>query len=90
MKVNDKIIYLTFIGIEKLLDKSKIEYQSLDNRIEFYANNDAQVIIDSDDTNITVFYMHNNHIFSLESDSAWVCKPNNIDLLSFIEKLANH
>ena len=54
MKVNDKIIYLTFIEIEKLLDKSKIEYQSLDNRIEFYANNDAQVIIDSDDTNITV------------------------------------
>ena len=46
MTVNDKIIYLTFIEIEKLLDKSKIEYQSLDNRIEFYANNDEQVIID--------------------------------------------
>ena len=90
MIVNDKIIYLTFIEIEKLLDKSKIEYQSLDNRIEFYANNDAQVIIDSDDTNITVFYMHNNHIFSLESDSTWVCQPNNIRLLLFIEKLANH
>ena len=90
MKVNDKIIYLTFIEIEKLLDKSKIEYQSLDNRIEFYANNDAQVIIDSDDINITVFYMHNNHIFTLKSDHTWICQPNNISLLSYVEKLVNH
>ncbi len=48
MIVNDKIIYLTFIEIEKLLDKSKIEYQSLDNRIEFYANNDEKMSYDKD------------------------------------------
>ena len=90
MTVNDKIIYLTFIEIEKLLDKSKIEYQSLDNRIEFYANNDEQVIIDLNDTDITIFYMHNNHIFTLQSDYTLICQPNNISLLSFVEKLVNH
>ena len=89
MTVNDKIIYLAFIEIEKLLDKSKIEYQSLDNRIEFYANNDEQVIINLNDTNITLSYMHNNHIFALESDHTWICQPNNISLLLFVEKLVN-
>jgi len=84
---NDNSVYLAFVKIENMLDNFNIEYQSFNNRIEFFINNQNQVIIDSSENQISLFSMNNYHIFSLKSDNIWLSQTSDIDLFQFIEQL---
>ncbi|MEC9206108.1 MAG: hypothetical protein VYE31_02830 [Pseudomonadota bacterium] len=87
MMPNDNSVYLAFVKIENMLDNFNIEYQSFNNRIEFFINNQNQVIIDSSENQISLFSMNNYHIFSLKSDNIWLSQTSDIDLFQFIEQL---
>ena len=78
MTSNDNDIYLVFIEIEKILDNFNIEYESLDNRIEFFTANSTQIIVAVDNGNIIVFREDKNRIFTLNSSK--------IELFKFIKK----
>lgn len=78
MTSNDNDIYLVFIEIEKILDNFNIEYESLDNRIEFFTANSTQIIVAVDNGNIIVFREDKSRIFTLNSSK--------IELFKFIKK----
>ncbi len=78
MTSNDNDIYLVFIEIEEILDNFNIEYESLDNRIEFFTANSTQIIVAVDNGNIIVFREDKNRIFTLNSSK--------IELFKFIKK----
>ena len=78
MTSNDNDIYLVFIEIEKILDNFNIEYESLDNRIEFFTANSTQIIVAVDNGNIIVFREDKSSIFTLNSSK--------IELFKFIKK----
>ncbi len=78
MTSNDNDIYLVFIEIEEILDNFNIEYESLDNRIEFFTANSTQIIVAVDNGNIIVFREDESRIFTLNSSK--------IELFKFIKK----
>tara|TARA_Y100000590_G_scaffold102939_4_gene117020 strand:- start:22407 stop:22655 length:249 start_codon:yes stop_codon:yes gene_type:complete len=78
MTSNDNDIYLVFIEIEEILDNFNIEYESLDNRIEFFTANSTQIIVAVDNGNIIVFREDKSRIFTLNSSK--------IELFKFIKK----
>ena len=78
MTSNDNDIYLVFIEIEEILDNFNIEYESLDNRIEFFTANSTQIIVAVDNGNIIVFREDKSSIFTLNSSK--------IELFKFIKK----
>ena len=96
MTKNDEITYLTFVNIENILDKYKIEYQSLNKRIEFTLDNDEQIIIHAERDNsvltnvlIHLFHKQNQYTFSFEGNENWINKKDNTNLYEAIENLIN-
>ena len=72
MKVKSEAIYLAFIDIESILDQHKVEYQSLENRIEFTSDDNMVVISEGTDLDtpkipsINLFHEKKNYVFSFE------------------------
>ena len=79
MTLNDNDIYLIFVEIERILDNFNAEYESFNNRIEFYTINHNQIIIDAKEDMLFIFHKNKKHTFSIDSSKK--------EIFKFIENL---